>query len=140
MLDACLEQLETESFRQTETRRVILTILHETTEPLTPSDILVACHQAGRKANKTTIYRDLGAMERAGVVRRVMVSDRKQYFELTERGHHHHLVCSRCNAIEDVVFSGEDQLLKRSQQVAREKGFTIEQYSVEFFGVCKHCV
>lgn len=138
MIDTCLQKLESGSFRQTETRRVILTILHETSGPLTPPDILAACHQAGRKANKTTIYRDLEAMEHAGIVRRVMLSDRAQYFELTERGHHHHFVCTHCHKIQDVTINDEN-LVRQARRMSEKLEFMIAEHAVEFYGLCRSC-
>ncbi len=138
MLETCLKQLETNLFRETETRKQILAILHEATSPLAPLEILARCHAVGRKANKTTIYRDLEAMERAGILRRVMVSDRTQYFELTERGHHHHFVCTGCQAIQDIAIDDEG-LLRQAKRVGEKLKFAIAEHAVEFYGLCRKC-
>jgi Fur family ferric uptake transcriptional regulator len=138
MNDCCNKKMSGANLRDTETRRVLLTILHESTKPLAPPEIVTLCHTAGRNANKTTIYRDLSAMERAGIVQRVIVSDRKQYFELTERGHHHHFICLECNAVEDILLDELD-LSKQEASLAQKRGFSVFQHSLEFFGLCKMC-
>lgn len=138
MLDTCIQQLKTGAFRQTETRTVILTILHKATGPLTPITILTQCHAVGRKANKTTIYRDLEALEQAGIVRRVMVSDRVQYFELTELGHHHHFVCTHCHHIQDVVIQDQG-LVAQAKRAGAKLHFAISEHTVEFYGLCRAC-
>lgn len=130
--------MKNSDLRQTETRRVLLEILHRASGPLAPPEIVVLCHRAGRKANKTTIYRDLAAMERAGVVRKVIVSDRKQYFELTERGHHHHLICTSCDHIQDIELE-EEAVLKRAKDIGKRLGFAISSHAVEFYGLCRAC-
>ena len=126
------------ALRSTKTRQALLTALHEAAGPLAPPEIVALCHEAGRKANKTTIYRDLAALERAGIVERVIVSDRKQYFELTERGHHHHFVCLECDTVEDILLDEAD-FLKQGERLAEQSGFSILRHSVEFFGRCRMC-
>lgn len=138
MLDTCLKQLEAGEYRRTKTREVILTILHEAAGPLSPQDILAACHMAGRRANKTTIYRDLEVMEGAGIIRRVMVSDRSQYFELTERGHHHHLVCTACQTVQDIHIN-DQSLIRQAEDIGKKMKFTIAEHAVEFYGLCQFC-
>lgn len=138
MLNTCLKQLEAGEYRRTKTREVILTILHEAAGPLSPQVILTACHQAGRKANKTTIYRDLEVMERAGIIRRVMVSDRSQYFELTERGHHHHLVCTSCQMVQDIQINDQG-LIRQVNDIGKKLHFVIAEHAVEFYGLCRSC-
>lgn len=139
MLESCLKQMADHALRQTKTRGLILSFLHEADRPLTPSAILGLCHQAGRPANKTTIYRDLTRLEEAGIVHRVIVSDRKQYFELAEREHHHHLVCLGCDTVEDVLLDEVD-LAKQEARLAQQRGFSVSRHSLEFFGLCKACV
>lgn len=138
MIDSCSEQLKKSDLRQTETRRILLELLHQAPGPLAPPEIVTLCHQAGRKANKTTIYRDLATMERAGIIRKVIVSDRKQYFELTERGHHHHLICTLCDHIQDIDLD-EESVLKRAEQLGDKLGFLIQSHAVEFYGLCRSC-
>ena len=138
MIDSCSEQLKKSDLRQTETRRVLLELLHQASGPLAPPEIVTLCHQAGRKANKTTIYRDLAAMERAGILRKVIVSDRRQYFELTERGHHHHFICNECEEISDVIID-EKSIMEKATRIGERIGFTIAAHAMEFYGTCRRC-
>lgn len=138
MLDTCLKQLEAGEYRRTKTREVILTILHQAAGPLSPQAVLMACHAAGRQANKTTIYRDLEVLEKAGIIRRVMVSDRSQYFELTERGHHHHLVCTSCQMAQDIHINDQG-LIRQVDDIGKKLHFIIVEHAVEFYGLCRSC-
>ncbi len=138
MLDTCSEKLAARSLRQTDTRLVLLDILHKATGPLAPPEIVSLCHKAGRKANKTTVYRDLATMEASGIVRKVIVSDRKQYFELTERGHHHHFVCVGCDSVQDVAIE-DAGLLAQAKRLSKRLQFTVEEHTVEFYGHCVSC-
>jgi Fur family ferric uptake transcriptional regulator len=91
----------------------------------------------GQKVNKTTIYRTLKVWERTGFVRRVAVSDRRQYFELTERGHHHHFICTNCKGVSDINLKNELDTEERSLE--RIYNVTIKSHSLEFFGICSTC-
>ncbi|MFZ1626210.1 MAG: transcriptional repressor [Candidatus Moraniibacteriota bacterium] len=138
MNECCNKKMSIANLRDTETRRVLLALLHNSAKPLAPPEIVSLCHKAGRSVNKTTIYRDLSAMEQAGIVQRVIVSDRKQYFELTERGHHHHLICTSCDQIQDIELE-EESVLKRAKDIGKRLGFAISSHAVEFYGVCRTC-
>ena len=138
MLENCIEKLGKQEMRRTKNREAILKVLHEATGPLSPPQIVNACHSLGRQANKTTIYRELERMEKASVVQKVIVSDRKQYFELTEHGHHHHLVCVKCEKIEDVAFQ-EDHFEHQIETLTSKKQFLVLHHSLEIFGLCKMC-
>lgn len=138
MNDCCSKKMSDAALRDTETRRVLLAILHDSAGPIASPEIIARCHKAGRKANKTTIYRDLAALEKAGIVHRVIVSDRRQYFELTERSHHHHFICLECDKVEDVLLD-EEELSKQEAALARKSGFSVFRHSLEFFGLCKTC-
>ena len=53
---------------------------------------------------QSSVYRNLAALEHAGVVRRVATDEEYGRYELAEEliGHHHHLVCSNCGTMRDV--------------------------------------
>lgn len=139
MIEHCLTALRRAGIRETENRKFLLELLHTTHAPLTPSVIVTAFHQAGRPVNKTTIYRDLELLERLPLVRRVMMSDRKQYFELVERGHHHHFICTVCDRVEEVSV-GDESLLRRIESLSKRYRFRITHHTLEFYGQCATCL
>ena len=49
---------------------------------------------------------------------------------------HHHMVCSRCNAITDI---GEKELGLVSKQEKLPGGFLVERYAVDVIGICAKC-
>ena len=49
---------------------------------------------------------------------------------------HHHLICTRCNAVIEV----EDDLLEELEdRIGKEYEFKIVDHSLQFFGICKQC-
>lgn len=124
--------------RLTKTRRAFAELFSRSPIPLSVPDILRELRRMRVTVNKTTVYRELERMQHLGIIEGRQLGDRKQYYELVSRGHHHHLVCLRCERVEDADVD-ETELLLEEQKVSREKNFTIVRHSLEFFGVCTEC-
>lgn len=124
--------------RPTKTRQALARLFASTRAPLSVPDILIALCAEGLKVNKTTIYRELERMQRLGIVASTQLGDRKQYYELALRDHHHHLVCLRCEHIEDIDVN-EAELLREERKAGIQKQFMVLRHSLEFFGLCQQC-
>ena len=89
------------------------------------------------------MYRNLAALEQAGVVRRVLTDEEFGRYELTEEltGHHHHLVCSNCGAVEDVDFAPgfEETLESQLAELADRTGFSTVSHRLDLIGLCRAC-
>lgn len=116
--------------RSTAIKKQILETFENTKYPISALELIAKVN-----ANKTTIYRELFAFNSNGIIKEVDFGDGKKRYELSDRGHHHHLICKKCNKIDD-VFLDERYLLKK---VEKESSFKIENHSLEFFGVCHSC-
>lgn len=138
MIIHCLAKLKKHHLRPTKIRVALLEFLHAADSPLSAPEIAEHFIQAGQQVNKTTIYRDLEHLVRIGLLLRVRISDEKQYYELSERGHHHHLICKECDRVYDVELP-ENGLLKRVEGFAHRLRFSIEEHAIEFYGVCRQC-
>lgn len=84
--------------------------------------------------SRTTVYRVLEALVRAGAVRKVPHPDAVARFDpIFER--HHHLLCERCGRLFDL-----DDSEVRGLALPRSIGkFMIRDYSINFTGVCAGC-
>jgi Fe2+ or Zn2+ uptake regulation protein len=93
---------------------------------------------------QSSAYRNLTVLENAGVVVRVITTDEWARFELSEdlTGHHHHMVCSVCGAVDDVRIpdSIEHELDAALARVAKKQGFTMAHHRLDVVGVCKSCL
>jgi len=130
--------LKANNLRMTKTRMALIEILLCSEDPLSVSDILLTLFHVKRSVNKTTVYRELEQLESKGIVSTVQLGDRKQYYELASRDHHHHLICLECKQIEDIDMN-EERLFSEEKKMSREKGFVILRHSLEFFGLCRSC-
>lgn len=133
-----LEKLKTNGERITPFRTALIKILDKSHSPQTPAELLAILSKRGFAVNKTTIYRQLQALEDYNVIRAVHFTDRSIRYEMVNSsGHHHHLVCLECKRIEDVSFPTD---LKIQEDIIRKKHhFKVLQHSLEFFGLCKKC-
>lgn len=116
--------------RNTKIKNQILEIFETAKYPISASEIISKV-----KANKTTVYRELLIFSRDGILKEVEFGDGRKRYELSGRGHHHHLICSKCKKIDDVILD-EKYLLK---EVKEKSNFKIEDHSLEFFGICASC-
>ena len=130
--------LRASKLRLTRARKAFIEVLSEASTPLSVPHILEGLKERSIEVNKTTVYRELERFQNLGIVESFQLGDRKQYYELSSREHHHHLVCMSCESVEDIDM--DEKLLELGEQKAnREKQFTILRHSLEFFGLCRQC-
>ena len=90
------------------------------------------------KINIVTIYRTLASFELLGILKRVELQKDSTYYELAGH-HHHHIICTNCGFIES--FDECDILSLSKKTLAQSSQFkTINNHSLELFGVCNTCI
>ncbi|OGS92729.1 MAG: transcriptional repressor [Gallionellales bacterium RBG_16_56_9] len=83
-----------------------------------------------------TVYRVLTQFEQAGLLHRNHFETGKAVFELNEGTHHDHLVCLDCGHVEEFY---DDEIERRQQQIAAERGFRIADHALALYCNCiKH--
>ena len=125
--------------RYTSGRRLLVDALVRAGSPL-PLPAILGRH---RDLKQSSVYRNLAALEQAGVVRRVLTDEEFGRYELTEEltGHHHHVVCSNCGAVEDVDFAPgfEETLESQLAELADRTGFSTVSHRLDLIGLCRAC-
>lgn len=134
------EELKKKGYKLTPQRRAIVdTIIASEGKHLTAEEIYdevkINCPDIGL----ATVYRTILLLEEIGIVSRLHLNDGCSRYELVhsdEEHRHHHLICSKCNAVIEV----EDDLLDELENEIKTKyGFRIVDHSVKFYGYCKQC-
>lgn len=138
--DIALERLRDDGQRYTSGRRVLLHALAEAGEPLTIPMILL--RRPGLA--QSSVYRNLGVLEHAGLVSRIATGDDHAHYELAENltaHHHHHLVCSDCGRVSDITLPerAERALDGALHQVADAAGFALAYHRLDLVGRCAAC-
>ena len=92
---------------------------------------------------QSSLYRNLTVLQDAGVVARVMSSQDGGLYELAEHitGHHHHLLCSQCGVVKDVVVPDalEHDLDTTLANLAKREGFALDRHRLDLIGRCASC-
>ena len=132
-------QLRRVDLRYTSGRRAMIEVLAEAGDPMSISDISSRLPEVPR----SSAYRHLVDLQRAGVVRRIAAKDEFARFELAEEltEHHHHLLCTICGQVFDVTPSAafELQVADVVRELADELGFRPTSHSLDVIGHCAQC-
>jgi Fur family transcriptional regulator, ferric uptake regulator len=80
-----------------------------------------------------TVYRVLTQFEQAGLLSRNHFETGKAVFELNQGSHHDHLVCLDCGRVEEFF---DEEIEKRQQKVAQERGFNLTEHALALYGHC----
>ena len=125
--------------RYTAQRRGLVHLLAGTASPRSIPQILAQAAEL----KQSSVYRNLAALEQAGVVRRVPTDEEYGRYELAEDliGHHHHLVCANCGRMRDVEVPGdlEATLDRTLDRIASGAGFAQVQHRLDLVGLCADC-
>lgn len=136
-LENVLSELKSKGFKSTKYRTSLLQLLFSSDKPVSVLEMLQAMSGEDLVPNKTTVYRELYFLMEHGIVTELDLGDEKKRYELAHMGHHHHLICTNCKNIEDVVF--EENLAGIEEKIRVEKQFMVKDHSMEFYGLCKNC-
>lgn len=131
------EELERARLKRTGPRLNILKLLEDdSNKHLSAEDILQLLRQDTKDVSLATVYRALGQFEAAGIVVRHKFGSDTNVYELNRGEHHDHLICVGCNKVVEFV----DELIEdRQAQIAKRHGFSIQDHSLNIFGVCADC-
>lgn len=125
--------LHNAKLKNTNPRLAVLEALSEIKHPETAQEI----HKRLKKVDLVTLYRTLTSFEEKQLVKRIDLHKEAIYYELNT-DHHHHIVCIKCNEIEDFENSQiEKALVKIVKNSFKFKN--VEKHSLELFGVCNTC-
>ena len=132
---SCNAILRENGLRLTPQRRLILDIVHESGGHITGEDIIKVVRRKMPGVNKSTVYRTLELLEKLDCVCKSGTGDRFIYHH-AEEGHHHHLICSKCNKTLDC---DEDLFAPVKKVLKAEYGFSVDFKHLVMNGVCVDC-
>lgn len=82
-----------------------------------------------------TVYRNLSLLSELGEIKRLTTGDGPDRFD-GDTSTHHHFICRKCHCVTDLDMRDIGEI----KNVAAENfGGEIEDYSVNFYGVCENC-
>jgi Fur family ferric uptake transcriptional regulator len=126
--------LKASGLKATLPRLKILDIFHNSpVRHLTAEDVYKILLTENMDVGLATVYRVLTQFEQAGLLNRNHFETGKAIFELNEGSHHDHLVCLDCGRVEEFY---DEEIEKRQQKIAEERGFQISEHALALYGNC----
>jgi len=127
--------LKEKGYKATPARLAILEVLSKNKLPMDAESIFKKLKN--KKINEATVYRTLSSLEEGEILKRVDLRKNSAYFELNTE-HHHHIVCTNCNELEDFENKEIEKVLEHI--VLKSSKFkNIKEHSLELFGLCRAC-
>ena len=125
--------LHNAKLKNTTPRLAVLEALSKVKHPETTQEI----HQRLKNIDLVTLYRTLASFEESGLLRKVDLCKDAVYYEINTN-HHHHIICTECNNIEDFENREVEKVLEK---IAKKSATfaNIKSHSLELFGLCKTC-
>lgn len=128
------------NIRYTRGRRAVVTALTTSGGPLSAAEL----HEVvGGSVPLSSIYRSLAVLEETAVLTPHHGAKGLTRYELAEwlHGHHHHLVCIDCGAVEDVAVDDaqESSVDAVVNEISSRAAFTPINHALEIEGRCARC-
>lgn len=129
--------LRTRKRRLTPQRERLARLVLSQAEHLSADQITARARARHLDVGRATVYRTLDLLCDSGLVQPVDLDGDARLFEpMQAREHHDHLRCTDCG----LILEFESPLIEALQEeVALQRGFTIQSHRHEIFGLCRDC-
>jgi len=128
--------LRAHRLRVTAPRLAVLGVLAEMPAHVSVDQVAERARARIGALSTQAVYDIMGALHRAGIVRRIAPAGAPALFETRVGDNHHHLVCRDCGETVDVdCVIGEAPCLAP----AAAAGYEIEEAEITFWGRCPDC-
>lgn len=130
--------LKENSLKFTIQREVILEMLYNSDEHLTPEGLhhLIQEKHPDLNTGIATVYRTLSLLEDSEMVTSLSFGAQGKKYELGAKDHHDHIICTKCGSISEFV---DEEIESRQKKIAEELGFIMQEHSMQIYGICKTC-
>ena len=120
----------------TAARRAVLDALLDDDAHVTADELCDRVQRALPRVDRSTVYRNLAALEEAGVVYHAHLAHGPSVYHLTDDAIHAHVVCDACGAVAEVP---AEALAEFSAALKRTRRFTLGRQHFALTGSCRHC-
>jgi Fur family transcriptional regulator, stress-responsive regulator len=129
------DRLRAAGLRVTSTRLAILDVISQGRH-LSADEVARAVRERVGHVTLQAIYEALSAFTDVGLLRRIDIGAGPARYEARVGDNHHHLVCRRCGAVQDVDCAvGPAPCLEPAARL----GYIIDEAEVTFWGLCADC-
>src|SRR6266850_3129787 len=129
--------LATQKLRSTAPRQQTLESILNAPRHFDAEALRLRLRGQGKRLSRASTYRTLSLLVTAGVLHRTQLVDGTLHYELAKPSDpHHHLVCRRCGAIQEVL---DESLARALANLVRRSTFAAEEVAVRVRGLCSKC-
>ena len=135
-MESDVEQvLRDAGLRVTRQRMAVLDALNDRTEALSAQEVYLEFRRDGASIGLSTVYRALESLEGAGLLD-VLPRNGEQTFRYCSPKHHHHLVCTVCNTVEELEAALVEEWVTK---VSQAHDFEVSTHRADIYGRCRSC-
>ena len=131
--DQLWQIVEDRGYRSTEPRQALVRTVAAKDRHFSAEELRRELPQVGR----ATVYRSLNLLVETGILCRVLLEDGSLHYQLSHRGHHHHLICTDCGLSQDLLGCDIEAML---QEGTSKHDFQMEGHRLEVYGRCQECL
>ena len=132
----CKTKIREFNLRATPARTAVMRLLEKTKEPVDVNAIINYLKKENIKTDPCTVFRIMNIFTKKGITVQVQLEEGKARYELKSLGDHHHLICERCEKIEDI---SDCVIPIMESKIRKKKHFLVKRHSLEFYGLCSNC-
>jgi Fur family ferric uptake transcriptional regulator len=135
-LKVIASQLSRWGYRITPQRMMILESIENSDTHITAENIYAQVITKYPKVNISTVYRTLDLLQQLGLIYEIDLGEGKVGYHPENKGHHHHLICRKCNSIIDI---SESALFSVKAVLLQAFNFDADLRHLALFGLCEKC-
>jgi Fur family transcriptional regulator, ferric uptake regulator len=119
--------------RNTSQREAIREAMVRAARPLSTGEIFDLARDKISRLGIATVYRALKSLKEEGAIREVGLPGQSSRWELSNKDHHHHFLCRKCDRLFEIDGCPGDlgNLLP--------PGYALEEHSILLEGRCRDC-
>lgn len=121
--------------RYSKQRESILRYLQSVTSHPTAETVYMQVRKEIPNISLGTVYRNLNQLAEEGTILRLTANNGADYYDARIQ-QHHHVLCTRCGKIEDILEPLGDTLDAFAAQVTK---YTALSHALHFYGICPQC-
>ncbi|UCC15895.1 MAG: transcriptional repressor [Dehalococcoidales bacterium] len=129
-------QLRWMGYRITPQRVMILSCIENSNSHITAEGIYAQVIGKYPRVNISTVYRTLDLLKQLGLIYEIDLGEGMVGYHPEGKGHHHHLICRKCNSITDI---NESPLFSVKAVLLQAFNFDADLKHLALFGLCENC-
>lgn len=123
----------TQPSRKTKQRDALRAVLESAERPLSIDELLKGASRRVGGLGVATVYRAVSALLDEGWIAAVEIPGEPVRYERSDKAHHHHFQCEKCDRVFDVA-----GCLENLRRLAPPK-FRVREHAVTLYGLCAAC-